>query len=204
MPLRLKRDSLAPQGFLDGQMLLAMPGMLDSRFARSVIYMCAHSDEGAMGIVINQPARKVSFSELLVQLDIVSDPDAIRLPAKAEQMPVLKGGPVEPNRGFVLHSAEYSVGEATLPIDEAVSLTATLDILRAIAHGEGPDKAVLALGYASWVPGQLEAEIQNNGWLYCDADANFVFDTDLGSKYDRVLQQLGIEPAMLSSDAGHA
>jgi len=190
--------------FLDGQMLVAMPSMGDSRFARAVIYLCAHSPDGAMGIVINQPAKRIRFPDLLVQLDLVAADAAIRLPTQAEEMLVLKGGPVETGRGFVLHSPDYFVDNSTLPIDDTVSLTATLDILRAIAEGAGPRRAVLALGYAGWSPGQLENEIQANGWLHCPADPSLVFDADLSSKYDRALRRLGIDLAMLSGEAGHA
>ena len=197
-----RRQSSSP--FLDGQLLVAMPGMPDSRFARSVIYLCAHSEEGAMGIVVNQAARKVNFSELLVQLDVIAPDDAIRLPAQAESVQVLKGGPVETGRGFVLHSNDFFIDNSTLPIDEGVSLTATIDIMRAIANGKGPDRALLALGYAGWSAGQLETEMQHNGWLTCPADPALIFDTALGSKYERALQKLGIDLGRLSSDSGHA
>jgi putative transcriptional regulator len=191
-------------GYLDGQLLLAMPNMPDDRFARSVIYMCAHSDEGAMGIVINHPAPSVDFSELLVQLEVIGPDEAIRLPPKAGAVPVLKGGPVETGRGFVLHSNDFFIDNSTLPIDATVSLTATVDILRAIAHGTGPGQAVLALGYAGWSPGQLEEELQQNGWLTCPADASLVFDIPLESKYDIALRKLGVDPSFLSTDFGHA
>ena len=181
-----------------------MPGMLDSRFARSVIYLCAHSKDGAMGIVVNQPAKKVKFPELLVQLDVIEAAEAIRLPKRAGEVPVVKGGPVETGRGFVLHSADYFVDDSTLSIDAGVSLTATVDILRAIARGKGPDRAMLALGYAGWSPGQLETEIQGNGWLNCPADPGIIFDPALETKYDRALRKLGINPGMLSAEAGHA
>ena len=166
-------------GYLDGQLLLAMPGMTDDRFARCVVYLCAHSDEGAMGIIINRRAPSLNFSELLVQLEVIAPDEAIRLPAQAGAVPVLKGGPVETGRGFVLHSNDFYIDNSTLPIDAGVSLTATIDILRAIAHGAGPDRAVLALGYAGWSPGQLEDEMQHNGWLTCPADASLIFDTPL-------------------------
>ncbi len=191
-------------GYLDGQFLLAMPGMTDTRFARSVVYICAHSPDGAMGLIINQRARKITFPDLLLQLDLVAADDLIRLPAPAEKMPVLKGGPVETGRGFVLHSADFFIDNSTLPIDASVSLTATVDILRAIAKGDGPRKAMLALGYAGWSPGQLEDEIQQNGWLNVPADTGLLFDGDLEGKYGRALKLLGIDPAMLSGEAGHA
>ena len=190
--------------FLDGQLLVAMPGMTDSRFERAVIYLCAHSADGAMGIIVNQPAKQVSFPELLVQLDVIAQEDATGLPPEAGSVAVIKGGPVETGRGFVLHSADYFVDSSTLPIDDGISLTATIDILRAIAKGRGPDRAVLALGYAGWAAGQLETEIQGNGWLNCPADAAIVFDRDLETKYERALRKIGIDPAMLSTEAGHA
>jgi putative transcriptional regulator len=196
----LRRDA----SFLDGQMLVAMPGMADSRFARAVIYLCAHSQDGAMGIVVNQPASKVSFPELLVQLEVIAPEESIRLPARAGAVRVLKGGPVETGRGFVLHSADYFVDNSTLPIDDGVSLTATVDILRAIAKGSGPNRAVLALGYAGWAAGQLETEIQHNGWLNCPADPDLVFDTPVELKYERALRRIGIDPGYLSAASGHA
>lgn len=193
------------EGYLDGQMIVAMPGMLDERFSRAVIYMCAHSAEGAMGIVVNQLAPNIKFPELLMQLDIIpEDGPSIHLPSNAEQICVLRGGPVETGRGFVLHTADFFIENSTLPIDEGISLTATLDILKAIATGGGPAAAILALGYAGWAPGQLETEIQANGWLNCPADSELIFDTPTEAKYDRCLRKLGIEPAMLSSAAGHA
>ena len=191
-------------GFLDGQMLVAMPGMEDTRFARSVIYLCAHSEEGAMGIIINQPARKVTFSDLLVQLDVIARDDVIRLPNKAGAMQVLKGGPVETGRGFVLHSNDFFIDNSTLPIDKGISLTATVDILRAIAKGSGPDRAVLALGYAGWSAGQLEVEMQHNGWLNVPAEPALIFDTALESKYERAIGTMGIDLGRLSAQAGRA
>jgi len=190
--------------FLDGQMLVAMPGMADARFARSVIYICAHSDKGAMGIVVNQPARVKSFPDLLVQLQVIAPEERISLPSGAEEVQVLSGGPVQTDRGFVLHSADFFIDNSTLPIDEGVSLTATVDILRAIATGEGPDKALLALGYAGWDAGQLESEIQQNGWLHCPANPALLFDRDLESKYMRALRSIGIDLERLSAVAGHA
>ncbi|MGP0059727.1 MAG: YqgE/AlgH family protein [Beijerinckiaceae bacterium] len=190
--------------YFDGQLLVAMPGMADERFARSVIYLCAHSNEGAMGIMINRRAPSVNFSELLIQLEVIAPDEAIRLPAEAGAVPVLRGGPVDTGRGFVLHSNDFHIDNSTLPIAEGVSLTATVDILRAIAHGAGPGRAVLALGYAGWSPGQLEQEMQQNGWLTCPADPSLIFDTPLERKYDLVFRKLGIDPARLSGEAGHA
>jgi putative transcriptional regulator len=190
--------------YLDGQLLIAMPSMGDPRFARSVIYMCAHSADGAMGIIINHRAPNISFTELLEQLNIVPQQDRISLPTGLTGMAVHLGGPVETGRGFVLHSADYFKTESTLPIDESVCLTATIDILRDIAKGAGPDKALLALGYAGWAPGQLESEIQANGWLNCPADPELIFDPEVEHKYSRALHKIGIDPTRLVNDAGHA
>lgn len=190
--------------FLDGQLLVAMPGMRDERFARAVIYLCAHSAEGAMGIIVNQPAHHIKFSDLLVQLAVIPEEERIRLPTNAGEVKVVRGGPVETGRGFVLHSADYVIQDSTLPIDGGICLTATLDILKAIAAGDGPADALLALGYAGWAPGQLENEIQQNGWLHCPADRSLVFDTEPAAKYDLALRRIGIDPGMLSAEAGHA
>lgn len=196
--------SAAGKDYLDGQILIAMPGMEDQRFARSLVYLCAHSAEGAMGIILNQLAPQLSFGELLVQLDIIPAQEQIRLPNLAKKMRVHNGGPVETSRGFVLHSPDYFVENATLPIDDEVSLTTTLEVLKAIAEGRGPRDAILALGYAGWPPGQLESEIQANAWLHCPADASLVFDIELETKYERALRKIGIEIGMLSRHAGHA
>lgn len=201
---RKSGEKSAPRGYLDGQMLIASPSMSDERFSRSVIYVCAHSSEGAMGIVVNQPAPHISFSDLLVKLEVIPAADAIQLPSQAGTVKVLKGGPVETERGFVLHSADFFIENSTLPIDEGICLTATLDILKAIARGDGPRSAILALGYAGWAPGQLESEIHSNGWLHCSADPDLLFGTDIETKYDRAMRKIGIHPGMLSSDVGHA
>jgi putative transcriptional regulator len=197
-------QKLSGRSYLDGQCLIAMPGMSDPRFNRSVVYLCAHSEDGAMGIIVNKPASDTRFPELLVQLDVIPPDEAIRMPSQVERVQVLRGGPVETKRGFVLHSADFFLESATLPIDEGICLTATLDILRAIAIGSGPENAVLALGYAGWGAGQLESEIQSNGWLHCEADAGLLFDDVLDTKYARALRKLGIDPAFLSNEAGHA
>jgi putative transcriptional regulator len=190
-------------GYLDGQMLIAMPSMLEEPFARSVIYMCAHSAEGAMGIVINKPASHIPFRKLLVQLQIIED-EAIRLPVGVHEVQVLRGGPVDTARGFVLHSADFFIKDTTLPIAQDMCLTVTIDILRAIAKGEGPNRAALALGYAGWGRGQLEAEIQSNSWLSCSAEAGLIFDVPAEARYDTMMDKLGIDPAKLSSVAGRA
>ena len=157
-----------------------------------------------MGIVVNQPANNIRFPDLLVQLDVIADSDVIQLPVSAGSVQVLKGGPVEPGRGFVLHSNDYFVDGSTLPIDDGICLTATLDILKAIARGDGPASAILALGYAGWAPGQLENEITGNGWLHCAADPELIFGTDIGGKYEKAMKKIGIDLGMLSSEAGHA
>jgi putative transcriptional regulator len=192
-------------GYLDGQFLVAMPAMSDKRFARSVIYMCAHSGQGAMGLIINQRAPHISFSELLGQLSIAAgEDDAEALGPAVHDMEVHVGGPVETGRGFVLHTSDYFAADSTLPIDDGVSLTATIDILKAIALGKGPNRAILALGYAGWRPGQLESEIAANGWLHCPPDIDLLFDRDLEQKYDRAMSKIGIDPSHLVSEAGHA
>ena len=182
---------------LTGQLLVAMPQMLDQRFARSVIYLCAHSDDaGAMGLVINKPLGSLTMGELFAQLDIT--PSDI-----ANARPVYFGGPVEAGRGFVLHTADYNES-AMLVVDGNIAVTATLDILRAIGKGEGPRQSLFALGYAGWAPGQLDAEIQANGWLSVAPDDGIVFGPDHDAKWRRALAKLGIDLSMLSSDAGHA
>lgn len=191
-------------GYLEGQLLLAMPTMTDERFARSVIYLCAHTAEGAMGLIINQSADHMSFADVLDQLEISLDRPESVLPEVVDAMPIHVGGPVETGRGFVLHSDDYFATDSTLAIDDHVCLTATIDILRAIADGEGPNQAILALGYAGWSAGQLEDEIQANGWLNCPADPNIVFATGIDKKYTAALAKLGINPTHLVADAGHA
>jgi putative transcriptional regulator len=192
--------------YLDGQLLIAMPSMTDKRFARSVIYMCAHSSEGAMGLIINQRARNIDFPGLLRQLNLAPEEgeSGEEVDESVSEMQVHVGGPVETGRGFVLHSSDYYAPDSTLEIDEQMCLTATIDILKAIAGGRGPRHAILALGYAGWGAGQLESEIQQNGWLHCASDRELVFETDLTDKYGRALAKLGIDPTHLVSDAGHA
>lgn len=199
-----KTGEASGDGYLDGQILIAMPIMDDERFSRSVIYLCAHSSEGAMGIVVNRAAGSIDFPGLLVQLNIIDKDHQITLPDAAESLKVLKGGPVETGRGFVLHSSDFFIQDATLPIDDGICLTATLDILKAIATGTGPKQAILALGYAGWAPGQLENEIQHNGWLHCAADPDLIFGRNVEDKYKLALDKIGIDIAMLSNEAGHA
>ena len=193
------RDPKIDQGesFLEGMLLIALPGMTDERFAQTVIYMCAHSAKGAMGIVINKPIPGLSFAEVLKQLQIDTKPPI-------GEFPILYGGPVESGRGFVLHSGDYEGSDSTLPVSEDISLTATLDILRALAEGRGPKQALFALGYAGWAPGQVETEFQRNGWLHCKADPTLVFGVDPDAKWRTALQRLGIGPSGLVADAGRA
>ncbi|MGH7047853.1 MAG: YqgE/AlgH family protein [Stellaceae bacterium] len=182
---------------LAGQLLVAMPQMEDRRFARSVVYLCAHhGDTGAMGLVINKLLGPLTLTELFAQL-------AIEPAGPARGRPVHFGGPVEPGRGFVLHTDDYHE-EATLSVAGNISVTATLDILRAIGQGRGPRSSLFALGYAGWAPGQLDAEIQANGWLSVAADEAIVFGTEPDAKWRRALGKLGVEPSTLSSAAGHA
>jgi len=199
LDIELERD-----GHLDGQLLIAMPSMADERFARSVIYVCAHSGDGAMGLIINRPAEHISFGELLDQLEIADPEEMSGISSDMNMISVHVGGPVETGRGFVLHSADYFAADSTMPIDDDVSLTATIDILKAIASGSGPNRALLALGYAGWAPGQLEHEIRANGWLHCEADPELVFETSMEHKYSLALARLGIDPIHLVSEAGHA
>ncbi len=183
-------------GYLEGQMLIAMPTIGDPRFERSVIYMCAHSPAGAMGLVVNRALDTITFTDLLSQLGIEpTDP--------AQNITVHFGGPVESGRGFVLHSTDY-VQESTLVVGDDVGLTATLDVLRSIATGQGPRRSLLALGYAGWAPGQLDAEIQANGWLHIPADEELIFGSNLAEKWPAAVAKLGIDITLLSSEAGHA
>ena len=184
------------QRHLAGMLLVAMPGMSDPRFARSVIYLCAHSAEGAMGLVVNQIAGEISFPAVIGQLGIEASQSCL---GRAVHV----GGPVQPSRGFVLHSSDYAQ-DGTMVIDERFSLTATVDVLRAMAAGQGPERAVLALGYAGWDAGQLDAEIQSNGWLVAPADPEIVFDGDNDSKWLRAMRAIGVDPSLLSTTAGHA
>ena len=185
-----------PDRFLTGQLLIAMPAMEDPRFSGSVIYLCAHTEEGAMGLVINRPLARPSFEELLRQLEIVPVPPArhIRLWA---------GGPVDNGRGFVLHTADWT-GEGSLRVNEQLALTASLDVLKAIAEGGGPREGLLALGYAGWGPGQLETELAQNAWLTVPAPEALVFDAGHDTKWRRALAALRIDPLALSAAAGHA
>lgn len=189
-------ETESKEGYLTGQMLVAMPQMEDPRFARSVVYICAHTSDGAMGLVVNKIAENITFPDLLEQLSLPAGPES-------EQIRVHIGGPVETGRGFVLHSADFTQ-DASLIIEDKLALTATVDILRAIADGAGPQKSLLALGYTGWAPGQLDSEIQANGWLSVEADDEIVFGNRNEDKWAGALSKIGIDVSMLSGSAGHA
>ena len=189
-------DEPGDTDFLTGHLLIAMPTMEDPRFAHSVIYLCAHTPEGAMGLVLNRPLQKPKFDDLLRQLEVAPVPPARRIR-------LCQGGPMDNARGFVLHTTDWT-GEGSLRVNDAVALTASLDVLKAIAEGNGPREGILALGYAGWGPGQLDAEIQQNAWLSVPADETIVFDGDHDTKWRRALAKLHIDPLLLSGAAGHA
>lgn len=190
------RDHGLLSGYLGGQLLIAMPGMQDPRFTRSVICLCAHSADGAMGIVLNKPLDNLSFEDLLKQLDVQPLPPQ-------RQIRLLAGGPVEGGRGFVLHTTDWS-SDGSLQVTGDLALTASVDILKAIAGGGGPRQGLLALGYAGWGPGQLEEEIQRNAWLNVPADESLLFEGTLDEKWRMALAKLHIDPLLLSGSAGHA
>ncbi len=185
---------------LTGKILIAMPGMTDPRFSRALVLVCAHGDEGAMGLVVNRPLDELRFPDLLGQLGIDTTADM-------RQVPVHFGGPVEPGRGFVLHPAMGDEAEVEGRMNIAnshLAMTSTRDILEDLARGQGPTQAVLSLGYAGWGPGQLESEILSNGWLTVDVADDMLFGDDNGRKWQAALMSMGIDPVMLSSTAGHA
>lgn len=182
--------------YFTGQVLIAMPSMADPRFARTVIYVCAHTNDGAMGLVLNRPIVKPSFEDLLKQLQVQPVPPA-------REIRLCAGGPVENGRGFVLHTSDWT-GDGSLKVNDQMALTASLDVLKVIAGGGGPRECVLALGYAGWGPGQLDREIQQNAWLSAPADEPLLFDSDHDTKWRRALAKLNIDPLLLSDTAGHA
>jgi putative transcriptional regulator len=182
---------------LTGKLLIAMPSMGDPRFAHSVILLCAYSEKGAMGLILNKPSADIRMSDVLEQLDIIP-----REPVASTV--VHFGGPVETGRGFVLHSPDYQSHLHTLAVPGGFGMTATLDILEEIARGQGPSRVLMMLGYAGWGPGQLEREISQNGWLTADAHRSLVFDTPAGQKWCAALESIGVDPVSLSSTAGHA
>jgi len=182
---------------LAGKLLIAMPNMGDLRFRRTVIYMCAHSPDGALGLIINKHAGQISFPDLLEQLDMKCAPGT-------EHIRIQLGGPVETGRGFILHTDDYFLKGVTMPVREHVGLTTSMDILRDMAEGRGPQKVLVALGYSGWGPGQLEYEIQGNAWLHCNADTDLIFSASLEGKWDAALAKLGINPGNLSGTSGRA
>jgi putative transcriptional regulator len=188
---------------LTGRILIAMPGLADTRFEKSLVYMCSHSENGAMGLIINKTAPMMFFSDIIDQLKIMPMEHIAKLPAPVLNLPILLGGPVEQYRGFVLHSRDYFVRQASMAVSETIALTATTEILAAIAKSKGPAQVMLALGYSGWVAGQLEDEMQRNSWLFCDADDDLLFNVHQDEKYHKALAKIGVDPAMLSGEAGH-
>ncbi|NMD09145.1 MAG: YqgE/AlgH family protein [Phyllobacteriaceae bacterium] len=186
---------------LAGKLLIAMPSIRDGNFDRSVVFLCAHSEQGAMGFVINKPAPLTLFSDLIDKTELLDSIDEV--PEDVLRMPVRLGGPVETFRGFVLHSPDYPTDQTSLKVGQGYVVSATLDVLRDIATGQGPQQRLIALGYVGWSPGQLENEILHNGWLHCEADADIIFAADLERKHAQALAKLGVDPRMLSSEAGH-
>lgn len=190
---------------LTGHLLIATPTMDDPNFSKSVIYICAHSAEGAMGLIINRQAEDIAFSDLLDKIFTPEGSTPITMTESKDSLPFIHlGGPMESGRGFVLHSNDYHSDDHTFSVNNNISLTATLDILQAIATGEGPQKSLLALGYAGWAPGQLEKELSYTGWLHCPANPELVFNTDSENKYQRAFETLGIDPAHLANTTGHS
>ncbi len=193
---QIDTNAPTPEGFLTGQLLIAMPSMADPRFQQSVIYVCAHTPDGAMGLVLNRPIVKPTFDDLLKQLNVEPVPPA-------REIKLYAGGPVENARGFVLHTSDWT-GEGSLRVTGDTALTASLDVLKVIAEGGGPRECVLALGYAGWGPGQLDQEIQQNSWLSVSADETLLFDKEHDTKWRRAFAKLRVDPLLLSGVAGHA
>ncbi len=192
--------------YLHGQFLIAMPGMGDPRFERALIYMCAHTEDGAMGLIVNKPMDELLLGDLLHRLGLLppEESNSIHMPQALYRQPVFTGGPVEPGRGFVLHSADYVLEEGTLEVDGQVGLTASLDILHDVVRGRGPRHLMLALGYAGWAPGQLEGELLENAWLTAPADMDILFHTPPEERYAAALRKIGIDPGSLTASSGHA
>jgi putative transcriptional regulator len=186
---------------LAGKLLIAMPSISDPNFEKSVVFLCAHSEQGAMGFVVNKPAPLTVFSDLIEKTELAGKLDEV--PQEVMEIPIRLGGPVETFRGFVLHSPDYPPDDTSLLIGNSHVVSATLTVLTDIATGKGPAQRMIALGYAGWSPGQLENEILHNGWLHCDADASIIYAPDLEAKHGMALAKLGIDPRMLSSEAGH-
>lgn len=185
---------------LTNQFLIAMPGMGDDTFAGSVVYLCEHNERGALGLVINKPID-IKLKNLFEKVDLSLDREEL-----AEQ-PVFFGGPVQTERGFVLHekqAEETGVYSSTMSIPGGLEMTTSRDVLEAMSNGAGPKRVLVTLGYSGWTAGQLEEELARNGWLTVDADPKVIFDTPIEQRYDRALSLLGFDPRMLSQEAGHA
>ena len=193
-------DSGKKSLYLTGRLLVAMPALGDPRFQKSVIFMCAHDEGGAMGLVVNHAVPGLDLSQILAQMKIDFESSARK---KSGKLPVMSGGPVETARGFILHTSEFSHSD-TVHVNETFGVTGTIDVLRAIASGQGPEKMLFMLGYAGWGAGQLDRELQDNAWLVAEADPELLFATGPQEKWDLAVRKLGINPAMLSGDAGHA
>lgn len=195
--MRPGRSTDVDETFLGGKLLIATPSIGDPRFDRTVILMCDHGPEHAMGIILNKPADDLRLPELFEQLGVAGS-------HPTPDKPVLMGGPVDQDRGFVLHTRDYSTEDATLPVNERIGLTATKDVLEAMASAAPPRRSLLALGYAGWGAGQLEHELAANAWLVAELDEDLVFDTDDADKWPRALDLLGVSPEHLSALSGHA
>jgi putative transcriptional regulator len=186
--------------YLTGKLLLAMPNIGDPRFDHAVIYVCAHDENGAMGLAINQSAPELDFTKILEELGVVSD---IEIAPRARAAMVMNGGPVETGRGFVLHPAAFNQKD-TIKVDEEFGVTGTLEALTDIANGKGPDQFLFILGYAGWTAGQLEEELRQNAWLVCDPTQEIIFNKDMNEKWNAALSTLGFDPSMMSVQAGSA
>ena len=200
----MNRETNSQSQSLEGHFLIAMPSIGDDRFSRSVIYMCAHTEDGAMGLVINQKADELSYPGLLSKLELFSQLDLASQNENINSLPVHIGGPVATSRGFVLHSNDYFLNDSTLNVSEGICLTSTIDIIQAIANGQGPRKSMTAIGYSGWGPGQLDYEIKKNGWLTCPADQEIIFEKSIAEKYDHALSNMGVDLTFLAHDHGHA
>ena len=184
--------------FLAGKLIIAMPTMADPRFKRSVVCICAHNEDGAIGIIINKIIESLSFSKIIKQLKLKKN-----MTKNDHKNHIYFGGPVETERGFILHSADYSSENSTF-INSEISMTASTEILQALIDGNGPDKSIVALGYAGWGPGQLDTEIQSNAWLSVESDLELVFSAKTAEKWDMALEKIGVNPALLSTESGRA
>lgn len=189
---------------LIGKLLIAMPSMPDPRFAHSVVFLCAHSENGAMGVIVNKPLPDLTLVKLLAHLDLNGPEDARGLGADPVDGPIHFGGPVETSRGFVLHSPDFFNAEGSLQIADGIVLSTSVEVLAEMARGQGPAQSIIALGYAGWGPEQLDGEIQAGGWLIADAAPSMLFATEDSAKWSSALGQIGVDPRLLSGATGHA